>query len=155
MSCEITYEDLAAFASEDLEPARQNTIRDHVLACPDCRRRLATLDRADGLLASVSPVAPAPSAILAARRAFSDVTRGLQTREIMTLEETALFLRITPEQLGEIVEELPAFELAGQIRVRRTRLTEWIQQRERLFSRQLTESWAARASVHRIGTGAA
>ena len=155
MSCEITCEDLAAFTTEDLAPERQNAIREHLSGCSDCRELLAALNRADSLLASLSPVAPGSSAILSTRRAFSDVTRGLQTQEIMTLEETALFLRITPEQLGEIMEELPAFELAGQIRVRRIRLIEWIQQRERNFNRQLSESWVSRASVYGIGTGAA
>ena len=155
MGCEISYEDLAAFAAEELESGRQNEIREHISDCSSCRDRLAALERTDSLLAGLRPVGPDNSAVLATRRAISEVTRGLGVQEIMTLEETAAFLRITGEQLGEIMEELPAFELAGQVRVRRARLVEWIQQRERSFNRQLSESWASRASVHGIGTGAA
>ena len=155
MGCETTYQDLAAFATGELEPQRQTQIDQHLSDCSSCRERLTALSRTDNLLASLTPVAPGNSTVLAARRALSELIRGPEVQEIMTLEETAGFLRITTEQLGEIMEELPAFELAGQIRVRRTRLIEWIQQRERSFTRQITESWVARASVHGIGTGAA
>ena len=155
MTCDILYEDLAAFVAEELEPDREAAIREHVSDCTSCRQRITALNRTDAMLRSLRPVAPNSSAILSARRSLSEIVHGPQVSEIMTLEETANFLKITSEQLGEIMEDLPAFELAGQIRVRRTRLIEWIQQRERNFTRQVSESWAARASVHGIGTGAA
>ena len=62
-------------------------------------------------------------------------------------KQTADFLRITRDQLGEIVEELPAFELAGQIRIRRQRLIEWVQQRERDYSRQASQRWVSGARI--------
>ena len=73
----------------------------------------------------------------------------------MTLEEVAEFLRISGDELGEIVEELPAFELGGRIRVRRAKLLEWIQQRERDYSRDIASSWAARASSDEFQKGIA
>jgi len=155
MSCEIAYEELAAFADGDLDASRLEEIRKHICGCGRCRKRLAALRRSDALLAATRPLPPPGSAILAARRALSEVTRPRQLPEIMTLAEAAEFLRITPEQLGEVVEELPAFELAGQIRVRRQRLLEWIEQRERDYSRQVSASWVARSSVLGLGTGAA
>lgn len=50
--------------------------------------------------------------------------------EIMTLAEVAAFLRISEVELGEIADSLPAFELANQILVRKSRLLEWIEERE-------------------------
>ena len=155
MSCEITYEDLAAFAVGELEPERQAEITRHVSDCTACSSRLTSLTNTDALLRSIKPTQPAISTILATRRTLSTVIGRPQAQEIMTLEETANFLRLTNEQLGEVMEELPAFELAGQIRVRRTRLIEWIQRREQDYSRQVSESWVARAGVHGIGLGVA
>ena len=155
MNCEITNEDLAAFAIGESEPGREAEIREHIINCTSCHQRIKALEQTDTLLESLKPTAPSVSAILSARRSLSEIIHGSQVSEIMTLEETANFLRITSEQLGEIVEDLPAFELAGQIRVRRARLVEWIQRRERDYNRQVSESWVARANVHGLGTGVA
>ena len=61
----------------------------------------------------------------------------------MTLDEVAEFLRVSLEELGEVVGELPAFELAGRVRVRRTKLIEWIEKRERAYARGRIESEVA------------
>ncbi len=144
MNCDVTYEALAALAAGDLEAPQEAELREHVSQCDGCRQRLASLRKADAALTALPPVQPPRRAILAARQALSEVTRGPRVPEIMTLREVAEFLRITPEQLGEIVEELPAFELAGQIRLRRERLIEWVQQRERDYTRSATAGWVAR-----------
>ena len=153
MHCDVTYEELAGFAAGDLDEQRQATIREHLLHCERCRRRNDALKKADAALAALPPARPRGSAILKARRALAEVTRGPHAAEIMTLEEAAEFLRITPDQLGEIAEELPAFELAGQIRIRRARLVEWVQQRERDYARQAAASWAAQAEARGVGMG--
>jgi len=155
MSCDVEYEELAAFADADLDPARLAEIRRHLSSCQACRRRLELLKSADAGLAAAKKAHPPVEAVLAARRVVEQVIRPVREAEIMTLEETAEFLRITPEQLGEMIEALPAFELAGQVRVRRQRLIEWIQQRERDFTRQANESWVARARVVSPGKGVA
>ena len=146
MSCDVTYQELVAFVSGDADAERREHIDGHAVGCRRCRKRLEALRRSDAALKGLAKVAPSGSAILAARRAFSEVTRGPRAPEIMTLADVAEFLRVTPEQLGEMVEELPAFELAGQVRVRRDRLIEWVQQRERDYARGAAASWAARAS---------
>ena len=145
MSCELTYEQLAAYAAGDLDDAERDSMARHVDGCDDCRRRLAAIERADGALAALPRREPTASAILAVRRAVSNVTRGGGEPEIMTLDEVADFLRISPKELGQIAEELPAFELAGRVRVRRSRLVEWVQKRERDYTRHTAASWAARA----------
>jgi len=149
VDCEIAYEQLAALAAGDLEGDVRAQLSQHVEQCERCRSRLSALAEADEALASVRPVTPPAEALLAARRAISDELRS-RAPEIMTLEEVGEFLRVTPEQLGEIVEELPAFEIAGQIRIRRARLTQWLEQRERDYTRQSAASWAATAGVRSI-----
>ena len=155
MSCDIGYEELAAFADGDLEAGRLREIREHLQCCRACAGRLKALQRADAVLESIPRVQPPAGAVLAARRAVSATIRRPLFPEIMTLAEAAEFLRITPDQLGEIVEELPAFELAGQVRIRRDRLLEWVEQRERDYARQRSDSWVARAKGIALGRGVA
>ena len=147
MICEMAYEELAAFADGDLDPSRLEEVRSHLAGCGACQERLEALRHADAALAALGRAQPPAAAVLGARRAISDVIRPRPLPEIMTREEVAGFLRITPDQLGEIVEELPAFELAGQVRVRRQSLLEWIQKREREYTRHISDSWVAQSSV--------
>ena len=134
MSCDVTFDELAACGCGDLSDERQAEIREHLARCSQCRRRLGALEKADAALVSLPPVHPAAGVVLAARRAVAEVTRP-SAREIMTLEEVAEFLRVTAEEMDELAEQLPAFELAGRIRVRRSRLAEWIADRERQYRR--------------------
>lgn len=135
MNCEVTYEQLAAYSQADLSAERQQAIERHVASCATCRQRLAGLQAVDTALRVLPPEKPPAETILAARRLLSEETRPKPELEILTLEEVAVFLRIDPQELRPYVEDLPAFELGGQIRVRRSRLLEWIEQRERQFSR--------------------
>jgi len=149
VNCAVTYEELAAFACGDLDETRQAEIREHIAQCNRCSGRLQALTKADDVLAKLSPARPSVEAILATRRALAEVTRGAQTLEIMTLEDVADFLRISPEELGQLVPELPAFELAGQLRVRRQKLIDWIQQRERDYARSSAQTEVARILADR------
>lgn len=155
MNCEITYEQLGALAIGELDAKQAAEVREHLVQCERCRNRMAALNRIDEMLGTLRPLRPPASTVLATRRALAQQIRTSPVSEIMTLEEAADFLRITADQLGEIVEELPAFELAGQIRVRRDRLLEWVQQRERDYNRQRSESWVARAGKLGFGRGVA
>jgi hypothetical protein len=154
VNCEITYEELSAFAAGELEGERENEIHRHLGECERCRTRLAALKKTDEALRRVGVYRPPAGVLLGVRRALAQEVRGPEAREIMTLDEVGEFLRLSPGQLGEIAEELPAFELAGQVRIRRTRLVEWLQQREQAYARQTAASWVARSAV-KFGTGAA
>ena len=145
MDCNVTYEELAAFIAGDLDANRCDWIHDHLAQCKHCRNRLNALDQADTALDDLLPARPSPVAVDAVRQALAEVTRTEATPQIMTLDQVARFLQISSDQLGEIAETLPAFELAGQIRVRRARLIEWIEQRERSYSRDTAASSVAQA----------
>ena len=144
MDCDVTYEELAAFASDDVAPERAQELRNHAAACPSCRQRLDALARLDAGLRSLPRFETSASALLRTRRLLSEQVRGGGRPELMTLDEVAAFLRISLDELEEVVLELPAFELAGQLRVRRSRLIEWIEARERAYSRSRAETEVAR-----------
>ncbi len=155
MGCEITYEELAAFAAGDCEAARTGEIEEHLSGCDRCRDRLEALRDVDSALGSPRRAEPSARAVLEARRAISRELRGTSSPEIMTLDEVAEFLRLAPDQLEEIAEGLPAFELAGQLRVRRERLVEWVEQRELVYVRRNIESSVSRSLAGDFGRGVA
>ncbi|MCE9591091.1 MAG: zf-HC2 domain-containing protein [Planctomycetes bacterium] len=135
MACSVTYDELAAYASGECEAGRGAEIARHLAVCEACRGRMHAIAAADRALAAPPRWEPSAGAVLAASRAIARATAPPAPIEpgIMTLEEVGRHLRLNPEQLDEIVETLPAFEIAGQVRVRRQKLYEWIDQRERMF----------------------
>ncbi|MHC4502557.1 MAG: zf-HC2 domain-containing protein [Planctomycetota bacterium] len=155
MGCEISYEELAAFAAGDCGMPGRSEIEEHLARCDRCRDRLDALRDVDSALGALPRAEPSARAVLEARRALSRELRGGSSPEIMTLDEVAEFLRLTPDQLEEIASGLPAFELAGQIRVRRERLVEWVEQRELVYVRRNIESSVARSLAGDLGRGVA
>lgn len=154
MPCDVTYEELAAYTAGDVSPARENELAEHVVLCAECSERVDALQLADASLGALRPLPPPPSAILDARRAALEPGARAPAPEVMTIDDVADFLRLSPDDLAAMGDQLPAFELAGQIRVRRSRLLEWIAQRERDFARDAAASYATNAVSLRIEKGA-
>jgi hypothetical protein len=140
MPCDITYEDLAAFAAGD-----SADLAEHVGVCDACRRRLDTLRSADETLLRLPRPEPSASALLRLRRELArEVRPDGAVPEVMTLDEVAEYLRVPADELGDLLADLPAFELAGRVRVRRARLLEWVEAREGDYMRNNIASRVAR-----------
>jgi len=152
MSCTATWEDLVRLADGEADAA----LAEHAACCPDCAERLAVLAGADRALAGLPRPAPRAEALLAAREALDREIRGdADLPDVMTLEEVAAFLRIRPEELDVAAEDLPAFVVAGRVRVRREKLLAWMEERETTYERERTHSLVAWASRARYGGGVA
>ena len=145
MTCERTYDELAAFASGDLAPERAAGVGAHLRQCEACRRRVAALRTVDASLITLTSQEPPDEVVLRTDQALLRERHIERAPEIMTLEEVAGFLRVPLADLEEVVAELPAFELAGRVRVRRAKLLEWIELRERRQRRRVAESQVARS----------
>ena len=154
MNCTIAHETLARFQAGDLDDEHSHSLEQHLGQCPECRSRLDTLQTVGRTLCLLSHAEPSAETLLNTRHLLSDETRQHHLPEIMTLDDVAEFLHVGPDDLEQIVEKLPAFELAGAIRVRRTRLIEWIEQREHQYLRQTVESRVARTSRYAVQKGA-
>ncbi len=139
MTCNVTYDELAAFAANDLSPARREAVELHLGKCATCRRRLDALRRADSALRQLNHLEPSPEAVRDAREAFRGHAASLPPPEIMTLDDVARYLHVPLDDVRAMWDELPAFELAGRIRVRRAKLMEWIDERERAYRRCAAE----------------
>ncbi|MHC4250636.1 MAG: anti-sigma factor, partial [Planctomycetota bacterium] len=144
MRCEVTYEELALLDAGEVDDARGRELAAHVAACAECRRRLDDLREADSAMAGLRREEPSAGAVLETRRALSREVRGRSEPDIMTLEEAAEYLRVDSRELN--VEEwgLPVFEIGGRLRVRRARLVEWVENRERAYARGSAASEVAR-----------
>jgi len=166
MACDVTAEQLRRFAAGEMldeqtarrirqlaeyaagegDAATAAGVEEHLATCAECRRHVAALRRAESALAALPAPRASAGALLAIRRELAREVRGAGAGpEVMTLDEVAAFLRLSPGQLDEVVSDLPGFELAGQIRVRRTRLLAWIERREREYLRNTVASRVASA----------
>ena len=151
MNCAITLEELSAFSAGDATPERAREIRGHVTACLECRRgleRLAQTDEAVRVLVR-EPVPPATD--LESRRGLVRHFRKDDEPAIMTLEDVAAFLRLSGDDLQYALSDLPAFEIGGQVRVRREKLMQWIEQREQRHRRSIRESELGRSLSDFLG----
>lgn len=145
MTCDLTTQELSHYAAGETVPARAAEIDRHLADCAVCREQLASLRTVDELLGALPRAEPPADVTLRVRRALTEQTRGGGgTSEIMTLAEVAEFLRVGEAELEQILPELPAFELAGQVRVRRPRLLDWVQQREQAYTKSNMASLVAR-----------
>ena len=145
MTCDVTYEELSEFAAGEVQGERSRKISEHLASCEMCRPRLHVLRHVDAILPTIPRLQPGTQAILDTRRLISREIRGDDIPEIITLDEVAAYLRISPDQMAEIIEYLPVFEIAGQIRMRRAKLIEWIEQREQNHMRSTIESNISRS----------
>jgi len=145
MDCDWSHEELAAFTDGDVTPERAAEADAHLRACDTCRRRVATLREVTASLSALAGEEPPSGISLGTRQALLRELRTAPEPEVMTLEEVAEFLRVPPGDLAAVVSELPTFELAGHLRVRRAALEDWIARRERRQRRQVAESQVARA----------
>ena len=154
MQTHIVDDDLAAYADGETDAVATREIDQHLAACPSCRRQLAALRQADAGLREMAGSAAPAGAVMAAWQAVSAELTPAALPEVLTLEQAAGMLAVSMNELAEVMDELPLFEIAGQLRIRRARLVEWIADRERQFSRQRSQSWVARASAG-MGKGVA
>jgi len=155
MRCEVTYEELALFVAEEVAGERAEELKAHVASCAECGERLADIREGDSILKGLRREEPSAEAILNTRRALSRAVRGARESEIMTLAEVAEFLRVSESELDVGDWGLPVFEIGGRLRVRRARLVEWIEQRERDYARASIASHVARVVGGDFGKGVA
>ena len=139
----LSSEELSALALGELTGERQTVAEDHVVDCAECRERFGALRALEAALGALPGFEPPAAAVLETRRAVNAAVRGAAEPEVLTLPEVAGILRVDMAQLRYVMDDLPVFELAGQIRVRRSKLIEWIEEREGAYERRRIESQVA------------
>ena len=113
-----------------LDGDRPRGLAGHLGTCRACAAELRRLRRAMATLRASSLVPPVPGARERLLREIGDAPAA----EIFDLETLADFLRIPPRELEPFLDEIPAFEIAGRLRFRRSSVERWIEERERAYA---------------------
>jgi anti-sigma factor RsiW len=150
MDCALVETVLSAYEKGDLASGEREAVAAHLSSCPACRAALddfaaltalavaeaASVPPALGAASSASgapSTSPAPAErLLEAIKAEVAAEAALATveHEIMTFDEVAAYLRVAPDELEAELSTLPFFELGGRLRIRRSRLVAWVEERE-------------------------
>lgn len=141
--CEDLEGLLSVLETGELDELEADEVRVHLEVCEACRDTLAAYQE----LSRVCAEEPAPElseevservlgrlrAELTASPSMPGALAGASAPapEVMTVEEAARFMRVTLEEMESELRELPCFEFAGKLRIRRSALVAWIEERER------------------------
>ena len=133
MNCESCREKLSELLAGELDAIHAAGVRQHLADCPSCARLLeamrTTADMTDRLLDMDPPRALCLRIMAQTGDGFGPDLAAAP--EIMTPEQLARFLQVPLAKLEDEIGALPSFEIAGELRFRKDRLLEWIEERER------------------------
>ena len=127
MTCVECQQLLSQLQKDELGEQDTQEAAAHVTACPICRERLDALQQLDALLRAVPTPPPHLATLLSVRE---QVHRAVLGDEILDADQVATYLKLSPEEVMNSLDELPCFEVAGRVRFRRDTLLRWIENRE-------------------------
>lgn len=127
--------------------ARRRLLR-HLERCSGCAEALRVLRRAlEALRESDRGDLPALPAEIERFLHRGEASRSTAAHEVFDLEGLAEFLRVGVADLEPYLDDLPAFEIAGQRRFRRAAVERWMEEQEFAYRAR------RRASRMRINAG--
>jgi anti-sigma factor RsiW len=108
-------------------------LEEHAKGCARCAASLQELETLRGLLrASAVEALPEAAHLRALGALLKAATEQAEpaASEIMTLAEVAAFLRISEAKVRNMLDEVPHFSVAGEVRFRRQSIERWIERQE-------------------------
>ena len=135
MTCENCDSQLWAFAAGELDGERHASVGQHVSHCPACQRRLDEVRRLTAAAQALADASPSLSLCLETKEALRlELEREGRIRAafgpLMDADELAKYLKVDVALVYRHLDEIPHFELEGQIRFRRQSIDEWIETKE-------------------------
>ncbi|MBM3475109.1 MAG: hypothetical protein FJX75_17750 [Armatimonadetes bacterium] len=108
MSCPYGREDLSAYIDAEVDESTHSGIREHLRACPKCRREVAWLKTLAGMVAGLPRVEPAASITWDAERSGPAAAPTLRCPVV--LPEASAFIdgELSPEEAHAVVAHLAA-----------------------------------------------
>jgi hypothetical protein len=135
---------LSLYERGELDPEHEAAVAQRLGESPGARALLASFARLQELTdleAGRQPELPARVAdrvlaeVHASMEGAPEVVAG-ELPEVLTVEEVARYLRVSVAELEPALAELPFFEFAGRLRMRRESLEAWIEEREQRARRE-------------------
>jgi|GEM_PF-1341667 predicted DNA-binding transcriptional regulator AlpA len=160
MTCREIRELIAAFLDDECAPDLRAEIESHIAACSECRAEVDAFKELSTLFRSKPLIQPSDSwlpslerKLLSAKLArltdelfrLRRTTEQLSARiagleqagasprpdnDLMTVDELAAYLRVTPQKVYEIMDDLPRIEMNYEVRFRRSSIDQWLKLRE-------------------------
>ena len=135
MTCEECDSLLWAFAAAELDGEKRVSVEQHVSRCPTCQRRLDEVRRLRAAAQDLADASPSLSLCLETKEALRlELEREGRVRAafgpLMDADELAKYLKVDVALVYRHLDEIPHFELEGQIRFRRQSIDEWIEAKE-------------------------
>lgn len=107
----------------------------HLQQCVSCRDEVERYEGFRKMLQRHTPLHMPDDADLRVRFAISrELDKRKTVKEVLDMDDAAAFLNITVPELAGMLDELPAFEIAGRIRFNRDRLIKWMKSKEKEMS---------------------
>ena len=132
MDCQEARNRLSEFDAGDLSEDLAAEVRRHVEECRECAALLDAVRRVTDLAVALPDEEPRRTLSLRVLAEVDAMTGPdlADAPEIMTPEQLARFLRVPRAKIEDVMDTLPGFEIAGEVRFRKTRVLEWIEGRE-------------------------
>jgi hypothetical protein len=142
MICAECRDLLSAFEAGELPEPREKQVRQHAKDCAECSRLLRAMRAATRTVAAIEDPPPPQRITLQVMStpALRLDAESSDAPEIMTPKDLASFLRLSPDDLEEVIALIPGFEIAGRLRFRKERVLEWIEAREKQREQNLAYS---------------
>ena len=130
-------EKLNAYFDGELNREELRKFQLHLESCVNCTNTLTQLESIRESLRSFNTVTMPDEADLRIRRFLKTDTGQLSIKdEILDIEELARFLKISVNEVVELLDRLPSFEVGGRIRFRKDRIIDWIANQEKKMVRE-------------------
>ncbi len=160
MNCMETQDTLVLIHDGEASPEQVDAAHLHLSECPSCRAEADALRQINVWCHEEPPPEPSETWDLALTAKLGDLKmraateeirllrqiaeematriRALETaqaaerleRDLMNVNELALYLHVTPEKVRDLLPEIPHIALGGDVRFRRAAVDGWLQLRE-------------------------
>jgi len=167
MICSDVSNQIAAFLDGELPSDAKEAIQNHLRNCPQCQAEYESLKRTSNLVKQLPAIQPSANWDIAfqnklaasqykqlaedfkrLRELAEELTARLAQfeqlelnqnaeQDLMTVEEVAAYLRVSPEKIYEMLDELPYIDLNYELRFRKSSIDQWLRSREVLPSEGL------------------
>jgi len=152
MKCKDVQAELVTYLDKELSSMGQKTIETHLADCEVCSGELQELRGIIGATRQWEGITPSENwrqelqnkinsekprkltqEIRHLRNAIDTLVERMERQnipEVMTLEELASYLRIDPDTVWSMLDELPHFQIGYELRFKKSSIDEWIRFKE-------------------------
>ena len=142
MTCAECRDLLSVLEARELPEPQAQQVQQHANGCAECGRLLRAMRAAMQTVEALEDPPPPQRLTLQVMNApaLRPCADSSDAPEIMTPKDLASFLRLSPDDLEEVIALIPGFEIAGRVRFRKERVLEWIEAREKQREQNLAYS---------------